>query len=81
MNPRLQKLVADTKSAFRTPTLKQKEAYGRLCHTFCAASVIGAVSVTFTETHITTAACIKVGGLIFWAALLLWTGALLSKGE
>lgn len=78
---RLKKLVHETKCAFRTPTLKQKEAYGRLSHTFCAASLIGAVTVTFTEPQMTLAVVGKVAALVFWGVLLFWTGAILSKGE
>lgn len=78
---RLKQLLHETKCAFRTPTLKQKEAYGRLSHTFCAASLIGAVTVTFTEANFTMASVGKVGALIFWGVLLFWTGAILSKGE
>lgn len=78
---RLKKLLHETKCAFRTPTLKQKEAYGRLSHTFCAASLIGAVTVTFTESTFSLASISKVAALIFWGVLLFGTGAILSKGE
>lgn len=81
MNDRLKRLIVETKGAFRTPTLKQKEAYGRLSHTFCAASMIGAVTVIFTETHATMFVLAKIAALIFWGVLLFWTGAILSKGE
>ena len=81
MNKQLEKLLIETKSAFRTPTLKQKESYGRLSHTFCAASMIGAVTVIFTETQATFFVLAKIAALIFWGMLLFWTGALLSKGE
>lgn len=78
---RLNKLLDETKCAFRTPTLKQKDAYGRLSHTFCAANLIGAVTVTFTEAQLSAASVGKVAALIFWGVLLFWTGAILSKGE
>ncbi len=81
IHPRLEKLLDETKCAFRTPTLKQKEAYGRLSHTFCAASLIGAVTVTFTEANFSLTSVGKVAALIFWGVLLFWTGAILSKGE
>lgn len=80
MNP-FKKLLDETIGAFRTPTLKQKEAYGRLSHTFCAASIIGAITVIFTENDATPMVLAKVAALIFWGVLLFWTGALLSKGE
>ena len=81
MNERPKKLLVETMSAFRTPTLKQKEAYGRLSHTFCAASMIGAVTVIFTETHAALFVLAKIAALIFWGVLLFWTGAILSKGQ
>jgi hypothetical protein len=81
MNERLQKLLLDTKSAFKTPTLKQKEAYGRLAHTMSAASLIGSVTVMFTEPSLTVSVGSRIGALVFWGVLLFWVGALLSKGE
>lgn len=81
MNQRLKKLLSDAKSAVRTPTLKQKEAYGRFLHTLSAASLIGAVTVTFTEPYPTASVCAKVAALVFWSCLLLWVGGILSKGE
>ena len=77
----LKKLLDDTRRAFRTPTVKQKEAYGRLSHTFCAASMIGAITVMFTEKDASLPVLAKIAALIFWGVLLFWTGALLSKGE
>ena len=81
MNNRLEKLFAEMRGALSTPTLKQKEAYGRLSHTFCAASLIGAVAVIFTEAHATLLVQSKIAALVFWGVLLFWTGAILSKGE
>lgn len=81
MGKRLQRLLEETKSAFRTPTLKQKEAYGRLSHTLSAASLIAAVSVMFAETEASLYVVSKVVSLVFWGVLLFWVGAVLSKGE
>lgn len=81
MGKRLNLLLEETKKAFRTPTLKQKEAYGRLSHTLSAASLIGAVTVMFTETQATAYVVSKVAALVFWGVLLFWVGAILSKGE
>ncbi len=81
MKKRLNLLLQETKSAFRAPTLKQKEAYGRLSHTLSAASLIGAVTVMFTETHATAYVVSKIAALVFWGVLLFWVGAILSKGE
>lgn len=80
INKRLFSLLVETESAFRR-TLKQKEAYGRLSHTFCAASWIGAVTVIFTETHATLFVLAKIVALSLGGVLLLWLGALLLKGE
>ena len=77
----LKNLLVETKIAFRTPTVKQKEAYGRLSHTFYAASIIGAITVIFTENVVTLFVLAKVVALILWGILLFWSGALLSKGE
>ena len=77
----LKRLIEETKGALRAPTMKQKEAYGRLSHTFCAASMIGAITVMFTEKDASLPVLAKIAALIFWGVLLFWTGALLSTGE
>jgi len=73
-------LLAELRAAFVAPTLKQREAYGRFAHTLAAASVIGAVTIMFTEDGAwsTTA---RVTGLIVAGVTCFLTGALLSKGE
>jgi|APCry1669192522_1035417.scaffolds.fasta_scaffold41152_2 hypothetical protein len=76
-----EKLCVETINAFRTPTLKQKEAYGRLSHTFSAASLIGSVTLIFAETPLNALLVFKLSALMFWGVLLFWVGALLSKGE
>lgn len=81
MLKRFKKLLQDIGSAFRTPTLKQKEAYGRLSHTLCAASLVGAVSIMFTGVSMSWYALFRVGALTFWGVLLFLVGAILSKGE
>ena len=75
------RIPQQTKGAVRTPTLKPKEEYGRLSHTLSAASLIGGVTVMITETHTTAYVVAKIGALDFWGVLLLWVGAVLSKGE
>lgn len=81
MGKRLQWLLEETKNALRTPTLKQKEAYGRLSHTLSAVSMVGAVTVMFTEANVTIHVVSKIGALVLWGVLLFWVGAILSKGE
>ncbi|ENO79037.1 hypothetical protein B447_13709 [Thauera sp. 27] len=70
MNERLQKLLLDTKSAFKPPALKQKEAYGRLALTMSTASLIGSVTVMFSEPSLTVSVGSRVGALVFWDVLL-----------
>lgn len=77
----LKKLLQETTNAFQTPTAKQKEAYGRFAHTLSAANCVGAVSVMFTESHVTLYAVARVGALAIWGVLLFWIGAILSRGE
>ena len=76
MSKQLKTLLAETTIAFRTPTLKQKEAYGRLSLTFCAASMIGAVTVIFTEGYATFFVLAKIAALIF-----LGSGTILYRGN
>ncbi len=54
--------------AFRSPTLKQKEAYGRFCHTLSAASLIGAATLFFTESQ---------ASYVFRESIMILTGVLL----
>ena len=75
------KLRDELKSALRTPTLKQKDAYGRFSHTLSAASFVGAATVMFAETHASLYAVGRIAALIFWAVVLFVIGAILSKGE
>lgn len=81
MAKRLIGLLIETRNAFCAPDVKQKEAYGRLSHTLSAASLVGAVSVMFTETEATLYVSGKIAALVFWGVLLFWVGAILSKGE
>lgn len=68
-------------SVFKTPTTKQKEAYGRVFHTLSSASIIGAVSVMFTETQATLYVVTKICALFAWGVLLFVLGALMCKGD
>jgi len=58
----LDTLKAHIRSAFRTPTAKQKEGYGRFFHTLSAASFIGTVTVQFSRTQAVSAGIVKVDG-------------------
>lgn len=81
MNKRIESLLTSIQSAFRTPTLKQKEAYGRYSHTISAACCIGAVTIGFSESSATANTTEKVAALVFWAVVLFLVGSILSKGE
>lgn len=77
---RMRVVLSSFKEALVAPTLKQKEAYGRLAHTLCAACCVGAVTVTFGTTFSFGIAMWYFFSLIFWGVVLFFTGAILSKG-
>jgi hypothetical protein len=73
-------LLTVLQAAFATPTVKQKEAYGRFAHTLAAAAVIGAVTIIFSEGGAWPSAG-RVIGLMSTGVICFLTGTLLSKGE
>ena len=73
-------LMAELRAAFITPTVKQREAYGRFAHTLAAACAIGAVTIMFTEDGSWSTAA-RITGLIVAGVTCFLTGALLSKGD
>ena len=81
MNERLKTLLVETSSAFRTPTLKQKESYGRFSHTISAACLIGAVTIGFSAPLGVSNTTARVVALVFWAVVLFLIGSIFSKGE
>jgi hypothetical protein len=74
-------LLADLGGALLSPSAKQKEAYGRFFHTLSAASIIGAITVAFSETHASWYVVSRVAALSSWGVVLFCAGALFSKGE
>ena len=68
-------------AAFRRPTLRQKEAYGRFAHTLAAAAVIGAVTILFSEIRFSFGGTIRLTGLILCGLICFAIGAILNKGE
>lgn len=78
---KLAELMQAARDAFAMPTLKQKEAYGRYCHTLSAACVVGGVTVIFTETQVGPHTMLRILALAFNAVLLFVAGATMSKGE
>ena len=78
----VERILGSTRQALWFPSVKQKEAYGRLAHTLCAACIVGAVSVSFTDNGLMPYyTAMKLSALMFWSILLFWTGAILSKGD
>ena len=68
-------------AAFRSPTLKQKEAYGRFAHTLAAAAVIGAVTILFSEMRFSFGGATRLAGLILCGLICFAIGAIPNKGE
>ena len=71
-------LFAALRAAFTAPNVKQKEAYGRFAHTLSAASLIGAVTLMFSET---SGFAGRTAGLTVVGLICFLTGALLARGE
>jgi hypothetical protein len=80
---RLQAFIKQSADSFRTPTIKQKEAFGRLLHTLSAACYVGAASIMFSGTASTSFwyDALRVALLFVFALAFLIAGANLSKGE
>ena len=74
----LRKEITD---AFRNPTGKQREAYKRFAHTLAAASIIGAVTLLFSESVASPAWLGRIIGLALAGVIWLLCGAVLLKGE
>ena len=74
-------LLVAAAQAVRKPSGKQKEAYGRLLHTLCAAALIGATSLTFSSMGACWYDLGKVLALLLLAVLFFFFGAILSKGD
>ncbi len=67
--------------AFRRPTLKQKEAYGRFCHTLSAALFIGAASIGFTEVAVTIPVIFRLLFMVLVGVILFLFGIIQFEGE
>jgi len=74
-------LRAEIIAAFRGPTLKQKEVYGRFAHTLAAASLIGAATLYFADIQATLILLYRIAMMLTAGMILFCLGALLSKGE
>ena len=67
--------------AIRSPTGKQKDGYARLAHTFAAASLIGAVTVVFTEAGLSWPLFWRLIGLTASGVVCFLCGALLLASD
>jgi hypothetical protein len=81
MGKRSKTMLAELKNAFSAPTLKQKEAYGRFCHTLSATALVGAVTVLHLDIEPTWYITKRFIALVLSAVVLFVVGAMLSKGE
>jgi hypothetical protein len=77
----LNKLRHELNDAFKTPTTKQKEAYGRFCHTLSAAAIVGLVTVVHMDSELTPFIAKRAFALVVCSVILFAIGAALSKGE
>jgi hypothetical protein len=71
---------ADVRKSFWKPTAKQAEAFGRWMHTLSAASLIGAISMLFSDQMPIKEHWVEVLGLLILSVLLLAEGTRISKG-
>ncbi|ADV02156.1 hypothetical protein C6571_18890 (plasmid) [Simplicispira suum] len=81
LRQRMRGALGDFKDALARPTLKQKEAYGRLAHTLCVACCVGAITVLFGAAFSFWTTLLYVCSLMIWGLVLFVAGAILSKGE
>ena len=68
-------------SALRSPTAKQKEAYGRYLHTLSAAGMIGAVTLIFPGSFPTTSAIVRATTMLLAAVILFLSGTVLIRED
>ena len=78
---KIKNLWNDACKTYRTPTQKQKDAYGRFCMAMSGACFVGAVTLGFSAPPSTTYMAAKVIALVFWGVVLFVIGSVLSKGE
>jgi hypothetical protein len=71
--------AAALRTAFRSPSVKQREAYTRFFHTLSAAGLIGGVTVVFSESPLTLLASARSIGMFVTAAILFCVGVLFTQ--
>jgi hypothetical protein len=77
----VQRVLAELATAFRRPTIKQKEAYARFAHTLAAAGLIGAGALIFTELPLSAYVVVRAVLMLLVGLVLFLYGTLLSRGE
>ena len=77
----VQRVLGELATAFRSPTLKQKEAYARFAHTLAAAGLIGAGALIFAELPLSAYVVLRALLMLLVGLVLFLYGTLLSKGE
>lgn len=81
MGQKLTKLKEEVRSAFSTPALKQKEAYGRFCHTLASASIVGFVTVIHLDNKPSWFIVERAIALFCCGVAMFIVGSILSQGE
>ena len=76
---RLSQFSAALGRALRSPTIKQKEAYARYCHTLSAAMLIAGGALPFAATEIDPSVILRATAAALLAVLLFVWGALLIE--
>ena len=62
-----------------SPSVKQKEAYARYCHTMSAAALIGAMTVFFSDSPLTISAGFRAAAMLVVGVILFLTGMVLNE--
>ena len=81
MTPALAALWGALLRAFRSPTPKQMESYGRFCHTLAAAAFIAGVTLALTSREMDGPSLLRIAAALFWALILFCSGALFLEGD
>jgi hypothetical protein len=77
----LQVLRDELRNTFVNPTPRQKEAYGRFCHTLSATAIAGMFALVHVGQIPNGSVVWQALSLAIGASVLFVVGAILSKGE
>jgi hypothetical protein len=64
-----------------SPSVKQKEAYARYCHTLSAAALIGAMTLFFSDSPLTASSATRGGTLLVFSVILFLFGPLFTEED